>query len=268
MKWYSISKTSRVLNISSELLRHYERLGLIHPVRKENGYRYFSFKEIDKLQGIRRYRNMNFSLDQMDKLIYTAGYEEVGELYAASLAKTQQQLIWDQELLRATEMIIEDWKEIGEGTGKCRQTVSRDILRVDMRHRDSIDETLELDEVGEWIEKLPVVFISPAFSREAILSGSGDVSFGYAVETEIFDRLGLKHIEGEQHIPPCRCVTTIVYSCAENYIGAHSLAPVVEYCREEGLNICGNAWGVTIGNCSREGVTYRYHRVFVPVEPS
>lgn len=33
MSKYNISKTSRFLGISSELLRHYERLGLIEPER-------------------------------------------------------------------------------------------------------------------------------------------------------------------------------------------------------------------------------------------
>lgn len=32
---YNISKTSRTVNISNELLRHYERLGLIEPDRGE-----------------------------------------------------------------------------------------------------------------------------------------------------------------------------------------------------------------------------------------
>lgn len=37
---YNISKTSKTVNISNELLRHYERLGLIEPERGENGYRF------------------------------------------------------------------------------------------------------------------------------------------------------------------------------------------------------------------------------------
>ena len=58
MSRYNISKASKTLNISSELLRHYERLGLIEPKRAENGYRFFNAQDLDKLQGIRRYRNM------------------------------------------------------------------------------------------------------------------------------------------------------------------------------------------------------------------
>ena len=31
------------------------------------------------------------------------------------------------------------------------------------------------------------------------------------------------------------------------------------------LAVCGDAWGITVGNCNRDGETYRYHRVFLPV---
>ncbi len=264
-KKYNISKASQFLNISNELIRHYERLGLIEPERGDNGYRFFSFQDIDKIQGIRRYRNMNFSLEDMDRLIYTADYSEVAFLYAQSLMKTEEKLIWYQELKLATEKIIQNWAEIAAQEDECRLTVCDEILRVDLRHNDVLDETIVTEEVTRWIECLPVTFISPRFSREAILAGTEDVSFGYGVEIEVFKRLGLNHITGEQHISPQRCVTTIIHSVDQKFIGAHSLQPVLDFCRMKGLEIAGDAWGVTLGNCCRDEKTHRYHRIYVPV---
>lgn len=37
------------------------------------------------------------------------------------------------------------------------------------------------------------------------------------------------------------------------------------YCAQQRLSICGDAWGITIGNCVVDGVVHRYHRVYVPV---
>lgn len=266
MEKYNISKTARFLNISNELLRHYERLGLIEPERGENGYRFFSFKEIDKLQGIRRYRNMDFSLDDMDKLIYTADYKEVESLLLQSMEGTKKRIAWYQELLWATQRIVEDWRQIEKGLGKCEITISKDILRIDLRRNDVLDETIVTEEVAKWIEKMPVVFISPYFRRDDILKGTQDVHFGYGVEIEAFHRLGLEHIAAEQYIHSCKCVTAILCSHGEDHIGAYSLEPMLEYCRSSGLTIAGDAWGITIGNCSWEGEGYRYHRIFLPVQ--
>ena len=265
MEKYNISKASRFLNISSELLRHYERLRLIEPERGENGYRFFNYRDMDKLQGIRRYRNMNFSLEDMDRLIYTADHTTVEGLLEKSLADTHARIAWYQELAQATEQILADWRQIETGAGACELTLSKAVLRVDLRRNDVYNETVVTEETAKWIEKLPVVFISPYFKKVDILAGTRDVSFGYGVEAEAFERLGLSHIPSERYLPACKCVTTIVYSHGEESIGAHSLRPAIEYCREYGLAVCGDAWGITVGNCNRDGETYRYHRVFLPV---
>lgn len=266
MEKYNIGKTARFLNISNELLRHYERLGLIEPERGKNGYRFFSFKEIDKLQGIRRYRNMDFSLEDMDKLIYTADYGEVDGLLNQALKHAERKLIWYQELARAEQRIIQDWRQIEHGVGKCEVTISRDILRIDLRHNDILDETIVTEETAEWIEKMPVVFISPYFCRKDILEGTSNVYLGYGIEAEAFTRLGMEHIAAEKCIRACRCVTAIVSSHGEESVGAYSLRPMVEYCRCHGLTISGDAWGMIIGNCSQKGESYRYHRIYLPVE--
>lgn len=266
MEKYNISKASKFLNISNELIRHYERLGLIEPERGENGYRFFSYRDIDKLQGIRRYRNMNFSLEDMDKLIYTADYEQVGELFKQSLDRVKEQIVWYQELQNTMEKLIGDWQQLDEMAGKCEITVSRDILRVNLRCNDVLDETIVTEEMVQWMEKMPVVFISPYFKKDAVLNGVNDVEFGYGIEIDAFKRLGLKHIAAEQYIRSCKCVTTVISSHGDGGIGGGSLDFVVKYCQDRNLTISGDAWGITIANCSREGETWRYHKVFVPIE--
>ena len=266
MEKYNISKVSRFWNISNELLRHYERLGLIEPERNENGYRFFNFKDIDRLLGIRRYRSMDFSLEDIDRLMNAADYTEVQELFQKSLENIRQKIAWYQELSWMTEKILNDWRQIRDDAGKCELTISQDILRVDLRYNDILNESISTEKISVWAEKLPVVFVSLSFRKEAILSGTKDVSLGYGVDIETFKRLGLPHIASEKYIRACKCVTTIIYSRSEEFIGAHSLRPVVDYCLKHGLTICGDAWGFTISTCVWGREHYRYHRVFVPVE--
>lgn len=51
MEWYlSVGQTSRLFNISSETLRHYDRKGILKPIIDENnGYRYYTWKEMEVL---------------------------------------------------------------------------------------------------------------------------------------------------------------------------------------------------------------------------
>ena len=265
MRKYSISKTSRFLGISNELLRHYERLSLIEPERSENGYRFFGSRDIDKLQGIRRYRNMGFSLSEMDKLIYTGDFDEVRALYETCRARTRRELLWQEELLACSERILAEWDAIGRGDFACRRVVSPAILRVNIRVNDEIHESDFPEQVESWMERMPVVFISPRFPQEGILSSSEDIQFGYGVRTENFERLALPHLAEETEIPAQDCVTLIIHSSGDGRITCRALAPAVDYCAQQRLSICGDAWGITIGNCVVDGVVHRYHRVYVPV---
>ena len=44
---YKIGDISRLFNLSSEMIRYYEKMGIIDPIRDEkNGYRYYSIFDI------------------------------------------------------------------------------------------------------------------------------------------------------------------------------------------------------------------------------
>lgn len=45
--FYSIGEVAKILNISTSKLRYYDKNDIIsHEIRKENGYRYYSEKQI------------------------------------------------------------------------------------------------------------------------------------------------------------------------------------------------------------------------------
>lgn len=264
---YNISRTSRTVNISNELLRHYERLGLIEPERGENGYRFFSFQDLDKLQGIRRFRNMGFSLAEMETLMYTGDYAQVGDLYRKALYKARSEIVWQREIERATEAILAEWDALEENVGRIEWTDCPEILRVNIRHNEELGNAAGSEEVARWIERMPAVFISPMFRREAVLGGEEDIWFGYGVPVDVFERLGMPHVPGETRIPSGPCVTTVIYSRASGHITCRMLAPLLGYCRANGLTVSGDGWGITLGNCDSEGETCRFHRVYLPVTP-
>ena len=268
MSKYNISKTSRFLGISSELLRHYERLGLIEPERHENGYRFFDYRQIDKLQGIRRFRNMGFSLAEIDRLIDCASYDEFGALLQKALERNRWNILWMTELERANRTLVEEWRQLPQSLGRCDEVLSPEIVRVDIRHNSQVDEAVISDELMTWLERTPVVFISPAFPRAGILSGSEDIRFGYGVEVAARSRLSLPCVEGEQYAAPRRCIATVVFSRGQEHIGCCHLRHVVDYCQANHLVLAGDAWGITLGNCLDHGETCRYHRVYVPVDPA
>ena len=64
-KEYLIGDVSRIVGMSRDALRFYEKKGVIRSQKKENGYRYFSEDDIYRLMCIVYHRKMNDSLEEI-----------------------------------------------------------------------------------------------------------------------------------------------------------------------------------------------------------
>ncbi len=51
---YTISVAAELVNVHQQTLRHYERLGLVEPLRGKGEIRYYSPQDIERIQQIRR----------------------------------------------------------------------------------------------------------------------------------------------------------------------------------------------------------------------
>ncbi|MBF0714329.1 MerR family transcriptional regulator [Gemella sp. GH3] len=82
---YLIKKASELSGLSVRTLRHYESIGLLIPKKKDNGYRYYTEKDMSKLQIILFYKYLGFSLEEIKNLLI----EDSDKI----LSKLKQQLI-------------------------------------------------------------------------------------------------------------------------------------------------------------------------------
>ena len=190
-----------------------------------------------------------------------------GALLEKALERSSRDILWLTELEHANRTLVEEWRQLPQSLGRCDEVLSPEIVRVDIRHNSQVDEAVISDELMTWLEHTPVVFISPAFPRAGILSGSEDIRFGYGIEVAARSRLSLACVEGEQHLASRRCITTVVFSRGQEHISCRHLRHVVQYCQAHRLTIAGDAWGITLGPCHDHGIICRHHRVYVPVEP-
>lgn len=68
---FSISQTAKIVDMTAETLRHYDRIGLVKPCRTDEwtGYRYYSRQEIVKLNTIKALRCMDLTLSEIKEIL-------------------------------------------------------------------------------------------------------------------------------------------------------------------------------------------------------
>ncbi|MGN4125617.1 MerR family transcriptional regulator [Lysinibacillus sphaericus] len=67
----SIGEFSKICGVSTKTLRYYAEIGLITPedINAENGYRYYSIKQLKKMLFINRLKSYHFSLEEIKALV-------------------------------------------------------------------------------------------------------------------------------------------------------------------------------------------------------
>jgi len=67
---YKIGEVTNLTGMSADTLRYYEKFGLLTNIsRTESGIRQYDDKDISQLKFIKRAQSMNFSLDEIKKLL-------------------------------------------------------------------------------------------------------------------------------------------------------------------------------------------------------
>lgn len=77
--YFTISEAAKIVGLTTETLRHYDRIDLVKPCKKDqwSGYRYYSEQEIVRLNTIQALRCMDLSLKEIKKVLEYDNLEEI-----------------------------------------------------------------------------------------------------------------------------------------------------------------------------------------------
>lgn len=98
---YTISEVGKLTELTPRSLRHYEEMGLITPSRRgSNGYRYYSKDVLTKILEIKKYKMMDFSLEEINSFLNFKG-SELEEILNTKLNAKLQSI--EEEVQRLTK---------------------------------------------------------------------------------------------------------------------------------------------------------------------
>lgn len=117
---YTVQKLATIAGISVRTLHYYDEIGLLRPAGvKKNGYRYYEERELLVLQQILFFRELDFSLEDIKKILSSPAFDmrealrdqrKLIELKKIRLSKLIQTI--DQTLKKINKETIVDDKEL------------------------------------------------------------------------------------------------------------------------------------------------------------
>lgn len=101
----TIGELSRRTGVTIRALRHYDRIGLLRPVKTtEAGYRIYDEASLERLHTILLFRELEFSLEEIRRIIDTPGFDAYGALDMQIRLLTMRREHIDGLIARAREL--------------------------------------------------------------------------------------------------------------------------------------------------------------------
>lgn len=119
-KEYLIGDVSRIVGLSRDALRFYEKKGIIHAKKKENGYRYFSDEDIYRLMCIVYRRKMNDSLEEIKDFVKDdMPVAHMRQHLERRIGDEEEEICRRRQTIARLKLSIHDMENIEAYEGKC-----------------------------------------------------------------------------------------------------------------------------------------------------
>lgn len=144
-KLFSISQAAKKVNMTTETLRYYDRIGLVHPSQmdKWSKYRYYSENDIVRLHTIRALSCMEIPLKEIKRLIESNNIEEIVCFLQNALIRADKKISElheaKQRILRAKEFYVSKINDKPKQDFYIRNIPKRMILLSDKLSQPAID---------------------------------------------------------------------------------------------------------------------------------
>ena len=248
----TIGEFSSICRVSTKTLRYYAEIGLILPeeINPENGYRYYSIKQLETMLFINRLKAYHFSLEEIKAILES---EEVmdDKLYAA-LNKKKKEISMQVMMYRNTlEQIEADMSALRKGKSimSYMEDIGIELVEVPKMYLLSIRKMIQEqdfpDEYGYCFGKLFKKMKEKSLTESAppmVLFHSDEYS-PFGLDTEFAVPIK-EYATGTRDFYPGLCLKTVVHGSYSQLSSVY--AKQIEWAEKEGYENCNALYEVYV----------------------
>ena len=264
---YKIGNVARILGISRDLLRYYEKKGVVHPQKdKGNDYRYYDTWDINFLLDCIWYKQFGFGIDQIAHMVSDCDYDALLAQLTEKSEDLEQSLLHTEMLLRRIREHRAQIVSVGDYMGRCDIRESPELLCYLNRFNAAFDDSQELTALSQsWLNYMPFTQRYFEIPQSDLLGESDNFAWGFSMTMDYAETFSLHEEAPVVHLPASRSIHSAFKSRGKRGFTPRHIDYMVEYARENGLTICGNARGNLVCSVLEDGELTGYFEVWLPI---
>ena len=252
---YSIGQVAKLLGLSIEGVRNYEKSEIITPKRTDSAYRKYSYLDITSLIRAKAYRSLGFTLKETSQLTNEMQIDQIVDAFRGK----RQGLDGQRELIRAKIAYIDEMVSEFEALEQQLDRPQIRLMPAYYRFEYGKNGAICMDDgvrstFGAWMEYAPFVHISSRYE-------DGDVYGGLAIEEKYARLFDIREDGLIRYIPQGLSIGVKVMEPENGYSNAKCTDVLKRYAEYHRFKISRDLIGHTILGITKKQAYKRYREV-------
>lgn len=267
---YKIGEVSRILGISPDLLRYYEKKGVVSPEKDPgNSYRCYDTWDINFLMDCLWFKNFGFSIEQIADIVKIPGTGELETLLSGKEEELRETIKRCRLLLMRSEHHRADLRKTETLLHRCEISELPAGWRFINRVGNDYIEGRETSRAAEsWLKIVP--FNQRCFETEtAHICPGGEKScrWGYSLTQQYSEVLDFVPEAPAAFYPARRSVHTVFKSSGgRDGFSPALLGYALDYAEKNGLELEGPVFGVILASIVEQKQFYGFFEAWLPLK--
>lgn len=274
---YKINELAKLLNVSTNTVRRYERFGHIKSIRNENnGYRYYNMTDINRLMAVKVFRNFGFAHNDIVKM-KNYRIDELIEMYSNHIHDIDNSITHSLKVRNRLMDDLATLKSVNTNKNNLQFEYKVSYSYVLYQSGDKIlTDKNRRTIIHKYLYATPKVHMIYIIRKESVEEGNLLIHIGWALKISDLDELSMEmneYVESYQHMEALTTllkIPTIVNGISNmNKEQMYDICDEpMKYMGEHNLSLAGDIMGIKIATVYEESCQMEYVLFYFPITSS
>lgn len=260
-----IGEVSKILGMSPDTLRFFDKEGIAVPYKRDNNYRYYEDWEINHLIEYKKYRGYGFGKKDTKDILYKYSYENLLDAMEKNHERLIRQVEYQKMVIEKNQLLVAQLRGLKQRIGTYSFVEQSDMYYFKFRYNNQYFYDKNNAHIYQsWLAQMPLV--EPVL----IITEPDQQNYycGLLVEQKYLDFLNLPMRENILYKTSGTHVNTVIVAGDKHTFSTALLNPAYEFIEAQGYRVCGPVIGYYLARVQgNQGNKYlRYIDIFIPVE--